>query len=404
MKGLHGLLGPLLVLCPAASLLGSCGGTEADGHTVADPIAEGLLPANWLGLELGVVPPTFVDRGEVEIQRDQFGSTAVAISRTPGPFDHGDPNAYDVTDYRTGHHYDVVLPDAIGVVAAERARRQLATQAADSAHVGGAVESESKSISGENDTRRLLSIANGVSADSYAAAVGLLDGGGCTGTLIAEDAYITAAHCIVTKSVPGKRGGTRLARAILPRTDDSATWGIWEATQSAVPQAYMTNRCYEGEDEFREDCIQYDIALVRVTRDSYYQGRIWFYRAAAETYQQLLTRRLSNVGYPLCNYPDGSPTIDRPQKCTVSHLYGDGNRCDLGYESYGDPGSAYRPVVNHSCDTSEGHSGGPMFYFDDLGRPVLIGVHVSGNTGEVLAPNSFKRLSPNTLDWIHGLL
>jgi len=223
------------------------------------------------------------------------------------------------------------------------------------------------------------------------------------GTLISENAYLTAAHCIVTKSAPGKKGGTRLRRAIIPRADSGQPWGVWFATQSAVPQAYMNNGCYEG-GGFRLDCTQYDIALVRVERDTSFEGRIWFFRPAAETYEQLLTRRLSNVGYALCRNEQGQPVVDRPEPCEIGFLYGDRNRCELGYESYGDPASLYRPVINHSCDSNEGHSGGPMFYFDDLGKPVLIGVHVSGNTGEPLAPNSFKRLSPNTLDWINGLL
>jgi hypothetical protein len=103
------------------------------------------------------------------------------------------------------------------------------------------------------------------------------------------------------------------------------------------------------------------------------------FRPAAETYEQLLTRRLNNVAYPLCLDDEGRPVIDRPEPCAIGFLYGDRNVCELGLESYGDPKSLYRPVVNHSCDTNQGHSGSPMFYFDEQGRTVLIGVHVSGN-------------------------
>jgi V8-like Glu-specific endopeptidase len=378
------------VVVSAWLVIAACANEESKPKAITDPIAAGLMSPSWLGVSLGVAPPTFVDRGEVAIvSGSQAGSTAVTISPSSGEFVHGDELAFNVTDYATGHHYDVELPANIGVVAAAQAQRQLASQPMDTA--GAAAVPESKSISG-TDTRVRMSVADGVSDKGYAAAIGELDGGGCTGTLISTNAYLTAAHCVIT------HGGLRVRRDFKPRGDVGLPWGLWTATQAAVPQAYMNNHCYEAGD-YKPECIQYDIAFVRVRQDESYPGNNWFFRPAAETRAELLTRTLRNRGYPLCD------KTDHPADCSIGFLYGDRLPCALGGEADGDSGSLYRPVTHHGCDTSEGHSGGPMFYFDAQGRPVLIGVHVSGNTGDSEAtPNSFKRLSPNTLDWINGLL
>jgi hypothetical protein len=47
----------------------SLAGCDTTGQVVEDPIASGLLPADWPGVAMGVPLPVFRDEGKVDIAR-----------------------------------------------------------------------------------------------------------------------------------------------------------------------------------------------------------------------------------------------------------------------------------------------------------------------------------------------
>lgn len=375
-------------------LILSCA-SDDDSRVVRDPVAEGLLPADWPGAELGVAPPEFVDRGEAAFTSSAVVKNArrVIHPRASG-FQRIDENELEVVDLKSRHKYEVTLPEGIERVASGRAER-LASQIASVPPEAADVQSpkRSKVVSGA-DGRVRMGLAEGYASDSWLAAIGSLSCGG-TATLIGPSVAITAAHTVFSPDGEYAEDVQFFPRVDMSQGDWNPVWGVWEVTQIVVPAAYTRNGCHKHSTV---DCEQYDVAFLRLAPDSSVPGHRWWFTPAAETRATLVTRNLKNRGYPSCRF--GTP----PGACLEDTLFGDQAECTVGTDV--PPFSEeYAPVVFHSCDTNEGHSGSPMFYYAPQGNPVLVGVHVGGRTDPVPAiPNVFKRFSPNTLKWINGLI
>jgi V8-like Glu-specific endopeptidase len=352
------------------------------------------MPADWLGVELGVAPPTFVDRGKAEfapaeeVKRKQF-----VVYPSRGDFEHVAESELEIVDLRKRHRYDVTLPEGIDLVATTRAAR-LASVAAQQAPEAAAVQTPKaeKVVSGD-DTRVPMGIAQGYGRETWLAAIGSLNCGG-TATLIGPNVAITAAHVMFSTSGEYAEQVLFHPRGDWSQGDWDPSWGAWDVTQIAVPAAYTRNNCHK---QSTTDCEQYDIAFLRLSPDATTPGHRWWFTPLAESRAELATRELKNRGYPACDRPSAPPN------CIEETLFGDQASCMLGPDVY--PEEEYSAVVFHSCDTNEGHSGGPMFYYTAQGNPVQVGVHVGGRTPpRSPTSNTFKRFSPNTLKWINGLL
>lgn len=359
-----------------------------------DPVREGVVDADWLGFELGVPAPEVQWVGIADFADSSEGQTRPPPAATGEtvPFVHLPETEVDVVDFETGKQYRVSISDEVDEVVKERAR-----MAEEGGPELGELESSDandliqKRIIG-SDTRVSLGTAAGQPEDGWLAAIGLLDPNACTGTLISRTAYITAAHCIYSKT------GKVIKRDFFPRADAgfNLPWGVWTATSASAPGAWAQNKCFQ---ETKAECAQYDIALVKVTPDPLHPGHKWFFATAAETRPTLLTREIKNRGYPLCS------AVDPPVGCSAGDsmtLFGDRANCTLGDDVY--PSDPYSPVIYHGCDTSEGHSGSPMFYYRASGSPVIIGTHVGSYQVGGVWKNGFKRFSSNTLRWFNGLL
>lgn len=77
-----------------------------------------------------------------------------------------------------------------------------------------------------------------------------------------------------------------------------------------------------------------------------------------------------NVGYPSCSQ-NNAPV---PPDCIPSHQFMDSNTCEIGQLQSPDLTGAQR-AVQHSCDTSPGHSGSPLI-LTEAGSLYVWGVHV----------------------------
>jgi len=371
-------------------------GAEEPNRVVDDPIAEGLLPADWSGADVGVPTPSFVERGAIQISTDKTVRPRRAVP-TPGTFVYLSESELEMADLGRLRKFDVTLPDGIERVAAARAARLASAAAKDGKPVDPTSMVEAKLITGGTDTRVAMGIAQGVAVDGWMAAVGVMDGGG-TATLIGADVAITAAHALFSHS------GQYMQQLFYPREDwsdlksdqSAVPYGPWDITHIVVPQAYSRNRCWA--EEHPDNCDQYDIAFLRLKRTPEDAAHRWWFTASAETRDQLLSRELKNRGYPDC------AATDAPVGCRDSTLYGDALNCELGLDRYA-PTDGWSTNIFHSCDTSEGHSGSPMFYYQNSGPPVLVGVHTAGFPDfDSPTRNAFKRLTPNTMSWINGLL
>lgn len=383
----------IALLASASSLAVSCGDEDV-GRVVEDPIAEGLLPADWPGLQLGVAPPKFVEVGKAE--RTDKPSKIPTRSVADLPFEEISETEFEVVDLKRGLTFEATLPDGIDRVATARAQ-QLASMAAKDPMTVEPTTRTDKLITGGADTRVALGFAQGVGKEGWLAAIGMLQFGG-TATLIGPNVALTAAHAVLDPS-----SGRWISHTFIPREDwtdrtvnSAMPYGDWKIADIIVPLAYTRNRCWA--EEHADNCDQYDIAFLRLERSAEGEGHRWWFTPAAETRQQLLTRQLKNRGYPTC-YED-----DPPPGCLDMTLYGDALDCQLGPDRYA-PADGWSSNIFHGCDTNDGHSGSPMFYYRADGPPVLVGVH-TGSFPMYDSPtkNAFKRLTPNTMTWIHGLL
>ena len=64
-----------------------------------------------------------------------------------------------------------------------------------------------------------------------------------------------------------------------------------------------------------------------------------------------------NRGYPACSLNN------KPANCQDGHLYGDTNFCRTGHFSSDKDSNGFKLFGYHSCDTSGGHSGSPIYRF-----------------------------------------
>ena len=371
-------------------------GEEVTPRVVQDPIAEGLLPADWMGPELGVALPAFVEVGKIERASKEEAADDARIPFATDTFEHTPENELALFDLGRSRRFDVTLSEGTDRVAAARAKQLADAAAKDPQPTEPSGSAGPKLITGGADTRIMMGLAQGVGLESWMAAVGILSPAGGTGTLISSNVAITAAHFLFSKS------GKHTTDSFQPRADidDSyAPWGDWPITHIEVPAAFMNNKCYE--ERHPVQCEQYDIAFLRLSRPAEAQNHRWYFALAAETRALLSTRELRNRGYPTCYEDDPPPMCD----VGMSHtLFGDARPCALGPDRSSDQGD-FSPNIFHGCDTNDGHSGGPMFYYQSYGSPVLIGIHLSSYPNFASATNNlFKRFSPNTLQWIHGML
>ncbi len=195
-------------------------------------------------------------------------------------------------------------------------------------------------------------------------------GTGCTGTLVGPRHLITVAHCI------NKFGtNTWYGFPVRPGRDGNVSPYGTSNISTTVPAGQEA--WYFTHPQWRNPNIdnpwQWDWGFIVIPdRLGDATGWMGYYAFTAATMRQ--TSHL-NRGYPAC----WSTRPDTPVACQTSRLYGDTSNCTLG--DFSSPGpDGWNRQVYHSCDTSAGHSGSPLYryVFDQkLNKdvPGVVGVH-----------------------------
>lgn len=214
-------------------------------------------------------------------------------------------------------------------------------------------------------------------------------GGSCTGTLFADHAVVTAAHCAISNSGPG---WSNLTFAPRQRSFTSQPYGVGTTTYIEYETAYIAHNCHVSSSD--NACFYHDFVIVAYPSNSFsmpgYLGFSWLSDTDLQkTYNQ-------NVGYPSCMGSGclyGVPFSD--WYCANRHPFVTGGSTSNSWP-YSD---GTNPLMWAACDITGGHSGGS--FIDRSNQNILAVVSAHACYGSNCAYSGIgPRINGPMFDWM----
>lgn len=348
-----------------------------------------------------VIEITFLGKGRVAPVDDTLAATddQVPDSEPTAEADIEVPERYSdgarwIVGFNgeTQHEFEVRIPAELADIVGSDAQARGIDRGAP-----GSEELTFRGIVGPNDTRVLKGQQNTAQTSSnLRRIVGFVNAGSsatassqCTGTLVGRHHVVSAAHCIYERVKNGnpafwKQPGMRVGR-------NGNDW-IAGANTSTGSRWFWIEAAYKSSADQGGSPAAWDFGLIITPTRHIGDSTGWF----GWQYSNSSHDDMYNRGYP----------FTPPLSGFGGHMFGDSNQCNTGDFSSQDDSQGYSLVGYHSCDTTGGQSGSPLYRQDGDGDWVVRGVHKgAGNPNSSTANdgnlwNSFALVTRDRSDTI----